>query len=360
MMEQCSSRMRLFHSTTTTTTHSSSSSSSISSTDSSSLLPHLRVQEEVQQALSEKKPIVALESTIVAHGMPYPQNWELAQDVESILRKEGVTPATIAIQNGIPCVGLDPNELHDLALSGKEGRATKCSTRDLPLYMTQQQQQQQQLQDDQSITNSNITYWGATTVASTMRLAHLAGIVTFVTGGIGGVHRHGEVTMDVSADLMELSRTPVIVVSAGIKSILDIPRTLEVLETYSVPTMSWQTNDFPAFFSPTSGVKSPARVDTPQQVAHAFSISQQLLRLSTGMLVAIPNPDPANGRIVEDAIQQAVQEADTQNIHGNDVTPYILRRVAETTQGISLKSNMALVRHNAAIGAAIAKAIAQQ
>ncbi|KAG7369502.1 indigoidine synthase A family protein [Nitzschia inconspicua] len=359
MMEQCSSRMRWFHSTTTTTTtttHSSSSTNSSSSfsSSSSSLLPNLRVQEEVQQALLEKKPIVALESTIVAHGMPYPQNWELAQDVESILRKEGVTPATIAIQNGIPCVGLDPNELHDLALSGKEGRAIKCSTRDLPLHMTQQQD------DNKSITNSNTTCWGATTVASTMRLAHLAGIVTFVTGGIGGVHRHGESTMDISADLMELSRTPVIVVSAGIKSILDIPRTLEVLETYSVPTMSWQTNDFPAFFSPTSGVKSPARVDTAQQVADAFSISQQLLQLSTGMLVAIPNPDPANGRIVEDAIQQAVQEANNENIHGNDVTPYILKRVAETTQGISLKSNMALVRHNATIGAAIAKAIAQQ
>jgi pseudouridine-5'-phosphate glycosidase len=320
------------------------------STSSSSPSFLLRIHEEVQQALAEKKPLVALESTIVAHGMPYPQNLDLALDIESILRNEGVTPATIAIQNGVACVGLSPGELQDLALAGKEGRATKCSTRDLPLIMSQG--------SNTNISDGQSTQWGATTVASTMRLAHLAGISTFVTGGIGGVHRHGETTMDVSADLVELSQTPIIVVSAGIKSILDIERTLEVLETHSVPTFSWQSDDFPAFFSPTSGVRSPARVENAHRVAAAYRISQQL-QLDKGILVAVPNQDPANGEVVEAAIQQALQESNKLRIRGKDVTPFILKRVAEMTGGASLKSNMALVRQNALVGAAIAKAVAE-
>lgn len=198
--------------------------------------------------------------------------------------------------------------------------------------------------------------WGATTVASTMKIAHLAGISTFVTGGIGGVHRSGEVTMDVSADLTELASTPVVVVSAGIKSILDIQRTLEVLETNSVPTYGWQTDDFPAFFSPKSGVACPKRVDSPQQIANAYWACRSL-QLSQGMLLAVPNHDPA-GQNVEDAIQSALQEAADLNILGQDVTPFVLKKVAEQTQGESLKSNIALVKRNAEIGANIAIAIA--
>ncbi len=198
--------------------------------------------------------------------------------------------------------------------------------------------------------------WGATTVASTMRLAHLAGISTFVTGGIGGVHRNGEISMDVSADLTELGQTPVVVISAGIKSILDIARTLEVLETNSVPTMGWQTDEFPAFFSPTSGVNCPARVDDAEMVAKAYWAGRAL-RLPQGMLVAVPNHDPA-GANVEKAIQSALAEAQQQQISGQAVTPYILKAVAEKTGGDSLRSNMALVKQNAEIGASIAIAIA--
>jgi pseudouridine-5'-phosphate glycosidase len=197
--------------------------------------------------------------------------------------------------------------------------------------------------------------WGATTVASTMRLAHLAGISTFVTGGIGGVHRNGENSMDVSADLTELGQTPVVVVSAGIKSILDISRTMEVLETNSVPTVGWQTDDFPAFFSPTSGVPCPARVDTADDVARTYWAARRL-RLPQGMLVAVPNHDPA-GAAVERAIQTALAEAERSNVRGQDVTPYILKAVAEKTGGDSLRSNMALVRNNAVVGADIAIAI---
>lgn len=200
--------------------------------------------------------------------------------------------------------------------------------------------------------------WGATTVASTMRLAHLAGISTFVTGGIGGVHRNGEVSMDVSADLTELGQTPVVVVSAGIKSILDIARTLEVLETNSVPTMGWRTNEFPAFFSPHSGVNCPARVDDAETVANAYWASR-VLGLSQGMIVAVPNHDPA-GANVEKSIQSALTEAEEQHISGQAVTPYILKSVAEKTGGDSLRSNMALVKQNAEVGAQIAIAIARK
>jgi pseudouridine-5'-phosphate glycosidase len=204
------------------------------------------------------------------------------------------------------------------------------------------------------IGNSSI---GAATVASTMRLAHLAGISTFVTGGIGGVHRNGETTMDVSADLTELGRTPVVVVCAGIKSILDVPRTMEVLETLSVPTVGWQTDEFPAFFSPHSGVPCPARVDTADDVAAAYWAARAL-GLPSGMLVAVPNMDPA-GANVERAIQAALHEAQERGIRGQDVTPFVLKAVAAETEGDSLRSNMALVRRNARVGADIAIAISK-
>ena len=247
-------------------------------------------------------------------------------------------------------VGLTLSELEDLAKAGTEGRATKCSTRELSLLLSQQAYRRG---------GSHPILWGATTVAATMKLAHLAGISVFVTGGIGGVHRHGEISMDISADLTELSRTPVIVVSAGIKSILDIPRTLEVLETNSVPTVAYRTDEFPAFFSPRSGVAAPARMDTAEQVAGAFGAAHAL-GLSHGMLVAVPNNQDPAGAQVEDAIQSALVEAEAQAIHGQAVTPFLLQRVAEKTGGASLRSNMALVEQNAVVGAEIAVAVASR
>lgn len=322
---------------------------SVSSSITNLRQKYMHVQPEVQQAVDDGRPVVALESTIVAHGMPFPENLELAREVENILRRKGCTPATIAIKDGICRIGLEPYELEDLARAGEEGRAKKCSTRDLPIMLASP------AIANTSTSARSIHQWGATTVASTMRLAHLAGISTFVTGGIGGVHRDGQVTMDVSADLTELGQTAVVVVSAGIKSILDIPRTLEVLETNSVPTMGWQTDEFPAFFSPHSGVKCPARVDSAEVVAQAFWASRAL-ELPQGMLVAVPNHDPA-GTNVENAIQSALSEANALHLSGQAVTPYILKAVAEKTGGDSLRSNMALVKQNAEVGALIAIAI---
>jgi len=305
---------------------------------------YFKVQDNVKDALAEGKPVCALESTIVAHGMPYPENLELAREVEQILETKGVVPATIAVLDGVCRVGLSQDELKDLAKAGEEGRAQKCSTRDLPMIMANASSSQEK------------PMWGATTVASTMKLAHLAGISTFVTGGIGGVHRNGENSLDISSDLTELGRTPVVVVSAGIKSILDIQRTIEVLETNCVPTYGWQTDEFPAFFSPSSGIPTPARADTSKEIADAYWFARHL-DLPQGMLVGVPNNDPA-GSNVEEAIQAALQEADQLQIRGRDVTPYILKYVAEKTGGDSLKSNMALVRRNAEVGAEIAIAIA--
>jgi pseudouridine-5'-phosphate glycosidase/pseudouridine kinase len=306
----------------------------------------------VKAALANHDPVVALESTIVAHGMPYPTNFEVATAVESLLQKAGVTPATICIHRGIPRIGLSHQQLHELALAGGGGGhaaaaadvVVKCSTRELCLVMGA----------------THPPTWGATTVASTMTLAHVAGIPIFVTGGIGGVHRKGESTMDVSTDLTELSRTPVVVVSAGIKSILDIARTLEVLETLGVPTLSYQTNDFPAFFHPSSGIRSPARVDTAIEIAQYYHAARRL-GLQHGMLVAVPNSnDDAAGAAVEVAIQAALVESETLEISGRDLTPFILKRVAEETSGESLKSNVALVLNNAKVGAEIAIEIAKQ
>jgi len=303
----------------------------------------VKVLPEVAMALHSGRPVVALESTIVAHGMPYPQNLELATEVSRILRERGVIPATIAVKDGIFRAGLHPDELENLAKAGEENRAIKCSTRDLPLMAS-------------NITRSEETVqWGATTVAATMRLAHAANINTFVTGGTGGVHRGGELSLDISTDLIELSRTPVIVVSAGVKSILDVKRTLEVLETFGVPVAAWQSDEFPAFFSPESGVKAPSRFNDAMSVARAY-ISGRELGMESGMLVAVPNHDPA-GENVEKAIKEALHEAETAGIEGRDVTPFILRTVNEKTGGDSLRSNIALVKNNAKVGADIAVAV---
>lgn len=401
--------------TSATTTTGSSRSTAIRRGGGGAPLVHLRVDRAVEEALRRGQPVVALESTLVAHGMPYPENLGLSQRVAAMLRQRGVEPATIgaytmclracvracnatvfvayyfllfvllrdifgseciliyfarmplllllyihtyctAVKDGVCRVGLTAAELEDLAQAGEQGRATKCSTRELSLLLSSQKKRNDNNNADAE--SEEPSQWGATTVASTMKLAHLAGIDTFVTGGVGGVHRHGEVSMDISADLTELSRTPVVVVSAGIKSILDIPRTLEVLETNGVPTVAYQTNEFPAFFSPHSGVPAPARVESAEQVAAAFLAAQEL-GLSHGMLVAVPNQDPA-GAQVEDAIQSALTEAEDQGIRGQAVTPFVLKRVAEKTAGESLRSNMALVEQNAMVGAEIAKAISQQ
>lgn len=241
----------------------------------------IQISSEVSSALSEGKPVVALESTIVAHGMPWPQNYEAALSVEACIREQGAIPATIAVLKGKPVVGLSNNELEYLAQAGP--KVMKCSTRELPLVMASNQD-------------------GATTVAATARLAHLCGIHVFVTGGIGGVHRNGEITWDVSADLVELRSNPIIVVCAGVKSILDIGRTLEYLETMGIPVISYGTNEFPAFFTPYSNFKSPARLNTPQEVASHF-LAARSLNLSAGTLLAIPNPHPTAGAEVEEAIQ---------------------------------------------------------
>jgi pseudouridine-5'-phosphate glycosidase/sugar/nucleoside kinase (ribokinase family) len=341
----------------------------LSSSSSSCTSPILQIHESVLQAQADGRPIVALESTILAHGMPFPQNAQLAQELATILRAKGVEPATIAIKNGVCRIGLSVDEIHDLCSNNKtsthNGRVVeKCSTRELSLIMAKHQHQH-----GQKSGNLGDDSWGATTVASTMVLAHAAGIPTFVTGGIGGVHRHHSSSsssssgdhhfnMDISADLTELARTPVIVVSAGIKSILDIPRTLEVLETNGVPTVAYGTNEFPAFFSPHSGVRAPARLDSAMEIALAYWAARDL-SLSHGMLVAVPNHDPASGgQVVEDAVQLALQQADESGIRGAAVTPFVLKRVAELTQGESLRSNVSLVKHNAAVGADIAIAIA--
>ena len=332
-------------STTTVTCTSSSSDGDVDNNGSI-----FQIQDRVKDALAKGNPVCALESTIVAHGMPFPENLKLAQEVERILEEKGVVPATCAIRDGVCRVGLSEEELYDLARSGEEGRAHKCSTRDLPMMIAT-------AMAGAAGENNAKTIWGATTVAATMKLAHLAGIATFVTGGIGGVHRNGQYSMDISSDLTELGQTPVVVVSAGIKSILDIQRTIEVLETNGVPAVGWQTDEFPAFFSPSSGIPCPSRADTAEVIADAYWAARKL-NMVQGMLVAVPNNDPA-GANVETAIQAALAEAEDLKISGRDVTPYVLKQTAAKTEGDSLRSNMALVRQNAKIGADIAIAISR-
>lgn len=307
--------------------------------------------DEVRSAIANKEPIVAFESTIVAHGMPYPTNFQVATNVETLVRNVGVTPATIAIHQGRPKIGLSPEELQDLAKTGATA-AMKCSTRDLSILLGQHHSSQSQ------------PSWGATTVASTMVLAHAAAsgaIATFVTGGIGGVHRKAELTMDISTDLTELSRTPIVVVSAGIKSILDIRKTLEVLETLGVPVLTFRSNEFPAFFHAASGIDSPARVDNATDIANYYHSARQL-QLQHGMLIAVPPPvtNFQHGVDIESAIQAALIESEQLEISGRDLTPFLLKRVAEQTKGDSLAANVALVMNNAKVGADIAIAIANQ
>ncbi|KAK1406116.1 hypothetical protein QVD17_41403 [Tagetes erecta] len=299
----------------------------------------IKISHDVSTALANGKPVVALESTIISHGMPFPQNMETAKQVEAIVRENGAVPATIAILDGIPCIGLSIDELERLAKLGPTAR--KIARRDIAHVV---------------VTRSS----GGTTVSATMMFASMVGIYVFVTGGIGGVHKHGESTMDISSDLTELGRTPVAVVSAGVKSILDIPRTLEYLETQGVSVVSYQTDDFPAFFSEKSGCKAPCRLDSPEDCARLIEVNRNL-DLKTGILIAIPIPKEhsVSGNIVESAIQTALREASDKGITGSAETPYLLSRVNELTGGASLESNIALVKNNAVLGAQIAVSLAQ-
>ena len=295
---------------------------------------NLLILPEVAEALAAGRPVVALESTIISHGMPYPQNVQMATEVEGIVRSGGATPATIAVLDGVCCVGLSPEQLERL---GTEQGVHKATTRDLPWLVA---------------TKST----GATTVAATMRIAALAGIRVFATGGIGGVHRGAAHTFDISADLTEMAVTPVAVISAGIKSILDIRLTLERLETLGVPVVVNGSDDFPSFYSRTSGLPAPRRVDGPAALAAVLHANWDVLGLSNG--ISIANPIPAADEIPADEISSYIEAAladlDTQGITGQDVTPFLLKRVVEGTDGRSLVANLALVRNNAATAAAIA------
>ena len=298
---------------------------------------YLDIAPEVQQALADGRPVVALESTIISHGMPYPKNVETALLVEQTLRENGAVPATIAIIGGRLKAGLTPQEIDYL---GKSGHAvTKASRRDLPILVAEGRD-------------------GATTVTTTMMIAHMAGIRIFATGGIGGVHRGAETTMDISADLEELAQTPVMVVCAGAKAILDLGLTLEYLETKGVPVLGYGTDELPAFYTRESGLGVDARVDTPEDLAAIFQ-AQRDLGLKTGMLVTNPIPQQyaMDKTVIDKAIDQALAESHEQGIHGKETTPFLLARVAELTGGDSLESNIQLVLNNARVAAKTAVAL---
>ena len=298
---------------------------------------YLDISPEVQAALKEHKPVVALESTIISHGMPYPQNVETALNVEKIIRENGAVPATIAIIGGRLKAGLSKEEIEHL---GKTGTAvTKASRRDLPVLCAKGRD-------------------GATTVATTMIIAAMAGISVFATGGVGGVHRGAEVTMDISADLEELGRTNVMVVCAGAKSILDLGLTLEYLETKGVPVIGYGTSELPAFYTRKSGFGVDYRLDTPEELAAAFAAKMKM-GLQGGMLVTNPIPeeysmDPDR---INAAIEQALAEAAEKGVKGKATTPFLLAKVKELTGGDSLNSNIRLVYNNAALAAKTAKAL---
>ena len=291
---------------------------------------------EVAEALANRQAVVALESTIIAHGMPYPQNVETALAVEEIIRKTGATPATIALWEGRLKAGLSTDEID---LLGKEGpKVTKCSRRDIPFVLQSKKP-------------------GATTVAATMCIAAMAGIRVFATGGIGGVHRGGALSMDVSADLQELARTSVAVVCAGAKAILDLGLSLEYLETQGVPVIGFRTDQFPAFYSRESGFGVDYRADTVSEIAEALQLKWSL-GLDGGVVIANPIPEAyaMDRTVIDAAIAKALEEARQQKIQGKAITPFLLARVKELTGGASLEANIQLVYHNARVAAKLAKA----
>ena len=289
----------------------------------------------IKKALEEGKPVVALESTIISHGMPYPRNVETALLVEKTIRDNGAIPATIGIIDGNAVVGMTPEQIEEF---GQRKGILKASRRDLPVVYAKK-------------------YWAATTVATTMIIATQAGIKVFVTGGIGGVHRGATETMDISADLQELSKTNVTVVCAGAKAILDLPLTLEYLETFGVPVLGYKTKELPAFYTSKSGLSVDYQVDSPEEVALIMK-EKEINNLSGGILVTNPIPeeysmDPV---IINSAIDDAINQANELGIKGKETTPFLLKRITEITAGDSLESNIKLVINNALVGASIAKA----
>ena len=294
----------------------------------------LNIHPEITNALSEGKPVVSLESTIIAHGMPYPKNIETALEVENIIRENGCVPATIAILNGKLCVGLNTAQLE---IVGNTKDVWKVSLRDMPFVLSKK-------------------FTGATTVASTMRIASLAGIKIFVTGGIGGVHREAENTMDISADLIEMAQTNMAVISAGVKSILDIGLTLEYLETQGIPVVTFGQDELPGFYSRESGFKSPLRLDDATAIAEMLHIKWEI-GLNGSVLIA--NPIPQAFEIpftkMESYINESLEEAKKKNIYGKNLTPFLLKTISEKTSGESLEANIALVKNNAILGAQIAR-----
>jgi pseudouridine-5'-phosphate glycosidase len=298
---------------------------------------YLRIAPEVKEALADGCPVVALESTVISHGLPYPDNLAIAREMEAAVRAAGALPATIAILGGRIVVGLDADQLERLAQA--EG-VRKCSRRDIPIAVARRED-------------------GATTVAGTMVLAQMAGVRLFATGGIGGVHRGHP--FDVSADLVELGRTPVCVVCAGAKSLLDLPATMEVLETQGVPVVGYGTDAFPAFYTPDSGLRVTVRADSPTEVAALLRAQKSLGERGGGMLVTVPVPaaEALESAEAETAIAEAVCRAEAQGIVGPAVTPFLLAQIAEITAGRSVRANRALLLNNCRVAAQIALALAE-
>ncbi len=300
---------------------------------------YIVIKKDVAEALKNGGPVVALESTIISHGMPYPQNYETALQVEDVVRSEGAVPATIAILDGIIHIGLESEEIERL---GKLGQSViKASRRDIP---------------DIVASGKN----GATTVAATMICANMAGIRVFCTGGIGGVHRNAQETMDISADLEELAHTPVCVVCAGAKSILDLGLTLEYLETRGVPVIGFGTDELPAFFTRESGYKLVQHMDTPKEIAAMLKVKDKL-GYNTGCVIANPIPEEysMNRSYIDSIIDSKIKEAEEKGIKGKEITPFLLAAINEATEGKSLEANIKLVFNNARISARIAKELSE-
>lgn len=294
----------------------------------------MKINPEVLQALKENRPVVALESTIISHGMPYPKNVETALKVEETIRSHGAIPATIGIIDGEPIVGMTPEEIEEF---GKRKGVLKVSRRDLPVVYAKK-------------------LWGATTVATTMIIANQAGIEVFVTGGIGGVHRGATETMDISADLQELAKTNVTVVCAGAKAILDLPLTLEYLETMGVPVLGFKTEELPAFYNSHSGLKVDYKVESAYEMAKIIKAKREN-GLVGGILLTNPIPEQYEmpKDVIDKAIDTALKEMDKQGIKGKECTPFLLKTITDLTGGDSLESNIKLVLNNAAVGSEVAK-----
>lgn len=300
------------------------------------MLNYMDFSPEVKDALANNRPVLALESTIITHGMPYPENLKTAQQVEAVVRAQGVTPATIAIMNGKIKIGLSESELNRLV---QDKQAMKASKRDIPIMLQQKVN-------------------AGTTVSATLFCAHRAGIKVFATGGIGGVHR-GD-ALDISADLTELAQTPIAVICAGAKAILDLPRTLEYLETYSIPVIGFGTNKLPAFYTRESDYELPLRLNTIRELGDYLKLHWDL-QLSSGILIMnpIPRETEIKAELINPAIERALKLAHEKNIIGKNMTPFLLKEVSEATQGKSLAANISLINHNVLLGAQLAREISE-